>query len=210
MELAVFNSNGQETGRKITLSSDIFGIEPNDHAIYLDVKQMLANRRQGTHKSKERAEVNYSTRKLKRQKGTGGARSGSRKNPLMVGGGRIFGPRPRDYSFSLNKKVKQLARRSALAYKAQENGIMLIEALTFDKPSTKNLTTIINSLKLNDKKTLIVIPEANENIYLSSRNLQKSKVVVASDLNTYDILNATNLVLFEGSVKSIENLLTQN
>jgi large subunit ribosomal protein L4 len=210
MELAVYNSNGQETGRKITLSSDIFGIEPNDHAIYLDVKQMLANRRQGTHKSKERAEVNYSTRKLKRQKGTGGARSGSRKNPLMVGGGRIFGPRPRNYSFSLNKKVKQLARKSALAYKAQENGIMLIEALSFDKPSTKNFTNIISSLKLNDKKTLVVIPEANENIYLSSRNLQKSKVVVASDLNTYDILNATNLVLFEGSVKSIENLLTQN
>jgi len=210
MELAVYNSNGQETGRKITLSSDIFGIEPNDHAIYLDVKQMLANRRQGTHKSKERAEVNYSTRKLKRQKGTGGARSGSRKNPLMVGGGRIFGPRPRNYSFSLNKKVKQLARKSALAYKAQENGIMLIEALSFDKPSTKNFTNIINSLKLNDKKTLVVIPEANENIYLSSRNLQKSKVVVASDLNTYDILNATNLVLFEGSVKSIETLLTQN
>jgi large subunit ribosomal protein L4 len=210
MELAVFNSNGQETGRKVSLSKDIFGIEPNDHAIYLDVKQILANRRQGTHKSKERNEVSYSTRKLKRQKGTGGARAGSRKNPLMPGGGRIFGPRPRDYSFRLNKKVKQLARMSALTYKAQENGIVLVENFNFDKPSTKNYNAILSNLKVADKKTLIVIPELNENIYLSSRNLQRSKVVVASDLNTYDILNAGSIVLFENSVKTIENLLAQN
>jgi large subunit ribosomal protein L4 len=210
MELAVFNSNGQETGRKVSLSKDIFGIEPNDHAIYLDVKQILANRRQGTHKSKERAEVAGSTRKLKRQKGTGGARAGSIKSPVFVGGGRIFGPRPRDYSFRLNKKVKQLARKSALTYKAIENGIVLVENFNFDKPSTKNYNTILNNLKVSDKKTLVVVPEMNENLYLSSRNLQRSKVVIASDLNTYDILNAGSIVLFENSVTSIENLLAQN
>ena len=210
MELAVYNSNGQETGRKISLSKDIFGIEPNDHAIYLDVKQILANRRQGTHKSKERAEVSGSTRKLKRQKGTGGARAGSIKSPVFVGGGRIFGPRPRDYSFRLNKKVKQLARKSALTYKAIENGIVLVENFNFETPSTKNYNTILNNLKVSDKKTLIVVPEMNENLYLSSRNIQRSKVVIASDLNTYDILNASSIVLFENSVKSIENLLAQN
>ena len=210
MELAVYNSNGQETGRKISLSKDIFGIEPNDHAIYLDVKQILANRRQGTHKSKERAEVSGSTRKLKRQKGTGGARAGSIKSPVFVGGGRIFGPRPRDYSFRLNKKVKQLARKSALTYKAIENGIVLVENFNFETPSTKNYNTILNNLKVSDKKTLIVVPEMNENLYLSSRNIQRSKVVLASDLNTYDILNASSIVLFENSVKSIENLLAQN
>ncbi len=210
MELAVYNSNGQETGRKISLSKDIFGIEPNDHAIYLDVKQILANRRQGTHKSKERAEISGSTRKLKRQKGTGGARAGSIKSPVFVGGGRIFGPRPRDYSFRLNKKVKQLARKSALTYKALENGIVLVENFNFEKPSTKNYNSILNKLKVSDKKTLVVVPEMNENLYLSSRNLQRSKVVIASDLNTYDILNASSIVLFENSVQSIENLLAQN
>ena len=210
MELAVYNSNGQETGRKISLSKDIFGIEPNDHAIYLDVKQILANRRQGTHKSKERAEIAGSTRKLKRQKGTGGARAGSIKSPVFVGGGRIFGPRPRDYSFRLNKKVKQLARKSALTYKALENGIVLVENFNFDKPSTKNYNSILNKLKVSDKKTLVVVPEMNENLYLSSRNIQSSKVVIASDLNTYDILNASSIVLFENSVQSIENLLAQN
>lgn len=210
MELAVFNSNGQETGRKISLSKDIFGIEPNDHAIYLDVKQILANRRQGTHKSKERAEIAGSTRKLKRQKGTGGARAGSIKSPVFVGGGRIFGPRPRDYSFRLNKKVKQLARKSALTYKALENGIVLVENFNFEKPSTKNYNSILSKLKVSDKKTLVVVPEMNENLYLSSRNLQRSKVVIASDLNTYDILNASSIVLFENSVQSIENLLAQN
>ena len=210
MELAVYNSNGQETGRKISLSKEIFGIEPNDHAIYLDVKQILANRRQGTHKSKERAEIAGSTRKLKRQKGTGGARAGSIKSPVFVGGGRIFGPRPRDYSFRLNKKVKQLARKSALTYKALENGIVLVENFNFDKPSTKNYNSILNKLKVSDKKTLVVVPEMNENLYLSSRNIQRSKVVIASDLNTYDILNASSIVLFENSVQSIENLLAQN
>jgi len=210
MELAVYNSNGQETGRKISLSKDIFGIEPNDHAIYLDVKQILANRRQGTHKSKERAEIAGSTRKLKRQKGTGGARAGSIKSPVFVGGGRIFGPRPRDYSFRLNKKVKQLARKSALTYKALENGIVLVEHFIFEKPSTKNYNSILNKLKVSDKKTLVVVPEMNENLYLSSRNIQRSKVVLASDLNTYDILNASSIVLFENSVQTIENLLAQN
>ena len=210
MELAVYNSNGQETGRKISLSKDIFGIEPNDHAIYLDVKQILANRRQGTHKSKERAEIAGSTRKLKRQKGTGGARAGSIKSPVFVGGGRIFGPRPRDYSFRLNKKVKQLARKSALTYKALENGIVLVEHFSFEKPSTKNYNSILNKLNVSDKKTLVVVPEMNDNLYLSSRNIQRSKVVLASDLNTYDILNASSIVLFENSVQTIENLLAQN
>ena len=208
MELAIFNSNGQETGRKLKLNSDIYGIEPNDHAIYLDVKQILANRRQGTHKSKERAEINHSTRKIKRQKGTGGARAGSIKSPLFVGGGRIFGPKPRDYSFRLNKKVKQLARKSALSYKAIENGI--VEGFNFEKPSTKGFNTILDNLKISGTKTLVVIPELNENVYLSSRNIQKSKVVVAAEINTYDILNAKNIVLFENSLKTIENLLTQN
>lgn len=210
MELKVLNSDGKETGRKVKLSSDIFGITPNDHAIYLDVKQILANRRQGTHKAKERAEVNYSTRKIKRQKGTGGARAGSIKSPVFVGGGRVFGPRPRDYSFRLNKKVKQLARKSALTYKAQENGIVLVEPFNFEKPSTKNYNAILKNLSLDGKKTLVVIPESNANLYLSGRNLERSKVVVASDLNTYDILHANNIVLFESSVPAIENSLTQN
>ncbi len=210
MELAVLNSNGQETGRKVKLDSSVFGIEPNDHAIYLDVKQILANRRQGTHKSKERAEINHSTRKIKRQKGTGGARAGSIKSPVFVGGGRIFGPRPRNYSFALNKKVKQLARKSALTYKAKENGIVLLEGISMDTPSTKNFAGLLKNLNLTGKKTLVVIPEQNSAIYLSSRNIERSKVVVATDLNTYDILNAGSLVLLEKSVATIQNLLTQN
>jgi len=210
MELAIFNSNGQETGRKLKLNSDIYEIEPNDHAIYLDVKQILANRRQGTHKSKERAEINHSTRKIKRQKGTGGARAGSIKSPVFVGGGRVFGPKPRDYSFRLNKKVKQLARKSALSYKAIEKGIVVVEGFNFEKPSTKGFNTILDNLKISGTKTLVIIPELNENVYLSSRNIQKSKVVVAAEINTYDILNAKNIVLFENSLKTIENLLTQN
>lgn len=210
MELAVLNTSGKETGRKVKLDSSIFGIEPNDHAIYLDVKQILANRRQGTHKSKERAEIQGSTRKLKKQKGTGGARAGSIKSPVFVGGGRIFGPRPRNYSFALNKKVKQLARKSALAYKAKENGILLIEAISMEAPSTKEFVGILKNLNLSDKKSLIVIPEQNSSIYLSSRNIQRSKVIVANELNTYDILNASSLVLFETSVDTIHNLLTQN
>jgi large subunit ribosomal protein L4 len=207
MELSVVKISGQDSGRKVKLSADIFGIEPNDHAIYLDVKQYLANQRQGTHKSKERNEVSGTTKKLKRQKGTGGARAGSMKSPVFVGGGRVFGPRPRDYSFKLNKKLKRLARLSALSYKAKNNGIMVIEDLRFDAPKTSEMVSIINNLKITDKKTLLVLPETNKNVYLSSRNLQGYKVVTASDLNTYDILNAQNLLIAEGSFPVIENKL---
>jgi large subunit ribosomal protein L4 len=210
MELAVLNTGGKETGRKVSLSEEIFAIEPNDHAIYLDVKLILANRRQGTHKSKERAEINHSTKKIKRQKGTGGARAGSIKSGVFVGGGRIFGPRPRDYSFKINKKVKVLARKSALTYKAKENGITLLEDFNYDKPSTKSYLELLKNLNLNGKKTLMVIPATNKNIYLSSRNIQGTKVVLASDLNTYDILNAHNLVLVENAISSIESTLNQN
>lgn len=207
MELVVHNIKGESTTKKVKLSDDIFAIEPNDHAIYLDVKLILANQRQGTHKSKERNEVAYSTRKLKRQKGTGGARAGSRKSGTIVGGGRIFGPRPRNYGFKLNKKVKDLARKSALSYKAKGNGIMLIEDFNFETPRTKNYIGLMNNLKLNDKKTLVVLAESNNSIYLSARNLSNTKVISASEVNTYDILNANNLVLTEGSIKIIENLL---
>lgn len=207
MELAVFNIAGKETGRKVKLSDEIFGIEPNDHAIYLDVKQYLANQRQGTHKSKEKHEIHRTTKKLKKQKGTGGARAGSMKSPLFRGGARVFGPKPRDYSFKLNKKLKSLARFSALSYKAKESNITLIEDFNFETPKTKNYLDLISNLKLNDKKTIIVFAESNKNVYLSSRNLRKAKVVIASDLNTYDILGAQNLVLVESSVKVLENLL---
>ncbi len=207
MELTVVKISGQDTGRKVSLSSDIFGIEPNDHAIYLDVKQHLANKRQGTHKSKERNEVSGTTKKLKRQKGTGGARAGSMKSPVFVGGGRVFGPRPRDYSFKLNKKLKRLARISALSYKAKNNSIMVLEDFNFEAPKTKQMTDMISSLKVADKKTLIIIPQTNKNIYLSSRNLQGNKVVTASDLNTYDILNAQNLLIAEGSLAVMEDIL---
>lgn len=207
MELAVYNISGKETGRKAILNDQIFGIEPNDHAIYLDVKQYHANQRQGTHKSKERNEVSGTTKKLKRQKGTGGARAGSMKSPIFVGGGRIFGPRPRDYSFSLNKKLKRLARKSALAYKAQANGIMVLEDLNFAAPKTKEMIDLVNNLNLSDKKTLIVVAESNKNVYLSSRNLERNKVVIASDLNTYDILHAHTLVVTEGSLSVIESTL---
>jgi large subunit ribosomal protein L4 len=207
MELTVVKISGQDTGRKVSLSTDVFGIEPNDHAIYLDVKQHLANKRQGTHKSKERNEVHGTTKKLKRQKGTGGARAGSKKSPVFVGGGRIFGPRPRDYSFKLNKKLKRLARLSALTYKAQNNGIMVLEDFSFGAAKTKQMLEMIANLKVSDKKTLLVIPESNKNIYLSSRNLPANKVVTASDLNTYDILNAQSLLISEGSLKVIESTL---
>jgi large subunit ribosomal protein L4 len=207
MELAIYNTKGESTSKKVSLSSDIFGIEPNDHAIYLDVKLIMANKRQGTHKSKERNEVAYSTRKLKRQKGTGGARAGSRKSGTMIGGGRMFGPRPRNYGFKLNKKVKDLARKSALSYKAKESAITMLEDFSFDAPKTKNYIGLMKNLKLNDKKTLLVVVESNKSVYLSSRNLSNTKVVNASDVNTYDILNANNLVLTEGSVKIIESLL---
>lgn len=208
MELSVLNIKGSDTKRKAVLVDDIYGIEPNDHAIYLDVKQYLANQRQGTHKSKQRNEITGSTRKLHKQKGTGGSRKGSIKNPLFRGGGRVFGPQPRDYSFKLNKKVKRLARTSALTYKAKDNRIVIIEDFSFETPKTKQFIGVLNNLKLNDKKTLLVIAEPNNNVYLSSRNLQGARVVTASELNTYDILNANYLVLAEGSVKKIEeNLL---
>jgi large subunit ribosomal protein L4 len=208
MQLEVHNISGKATSKKLDLNKDIFGAEPNDHAIYLDVKHYLANQRQGTHKSKERAEVHRTTKKLKRQKGTGGARAGSMKSPLFIGGGRVFGPRPKDWSFRLNKKVKRLARVSALSYKAKENSITILEDFSFESPKTKSFIDLLKNLQLNDKKTLVVIPENNKNVYLSARNLPKSKVVIASDLNTYDILNAGVLVLAESSVKKIETLLS--
>lgn len=209
MQLEVTNISGKKTGKKVELVDTIFAAEPNDHCIYLDVKQFLANQRQGTHKSKERAEISRTTKKLKRQKGTGGARAGSMKSPLFIGGGRAFGPRPRDYSFKLNKKVKRLARVSALSYKAKENAIMVLEDFTFDAPKTAKYAELLKNLSLSDKKTLLVLGESNKNVYLSSRNLERTKVVVASDLNTYDILNASNVVLAESSLKQIETILTK-
>jgi large subunit ribosomal protein L4 len=207
MELAVFNKTGKETGRKVELMDTIFSIEPNDHAIYLDVKQYLANKRQGTHKSKERNEISGSTRKIKRQKGTGGARAGSIKNPLFTGGGRVFGPQPRDYSFKLNKKVKQLARKSALTYKARNNEIMVLEDFSLEAPKTKDYVTVLSNLKIDGKKSLVVLTEPNKNIYLSSRNLSGTRVVTASELTTYDILNSTSLVFFESSLDNIQKSL---
>ena len=203
MELAVLNAQGQETGRKVVLSDAVFGVEANDHAIYLDVKQYLADQRQGTHKSKQRNEVAGSTRKLKRQKGTGGARCGSIKSPLFPGGGRIFGPVPRDYSFKLNKKLKRLARRSALTYKAQANAITVVENLAFEAPKTKAVVALAEALKVADKKVLVVLPETNVNLQLSCRNLPYVKTVLASSLNTYEVMNASALVMVEGA----ENVL---
>lgn len=205
MELKVLNIEGKETGNKVTLSDAIFGIEPNDHAIYLDVKQYLANQRQGTHKSKQRNEVSGSTRKLHKQKGTGGSRKGSIKSPVFRGGGRIFGPQPRDYNFKLNKKMKALARMSALSYKAKNNDIVVLEDFTFETAKTKNFINLVSNLKLNNTKALMVTANIDENLYLSSRNLQKSKVITASDINTYDLLHADKLVLTASSVKSIED-----
>jgi large subunit ribosomal protein L4 len=207
MELAVLNTTGTETGKKVKLSENVFGVEPNDHAIYLDVKQYLANQRSGTHKAKERSEVSGSTKKLHKQKGTGGSRKGSIKSGTMVGGARIHGPRPRDYSFKLNKKLKQLARKSALTYKAKENNITVVESFNIDGPKTKQYLSILNNLKLNSEKTLMVIPDYNDNIYRSSRNLPKAKVMTARDLNTYEILAANKLILVDTSVSVIEELL---
>lgn len=204
MEVKVLNLSGKETGAKVQLPESVFGLEPNDHAIYLDVKQYLANQRQGTHKSKQRNEIAGSTRKLHKQKGTGGARAGSIKSPLFNGGGRIFGPQPRDYSFKLNKKLKQVARKSALSYKAQENNILVLDEVNFDTIKTKNYVALINALNVADEKTLLVLPAYNNNVYLSSRNLKKTKVIAASDLNTYDVLNATKLLLTTDSVKTLE------
>ena len=209
MEVKVLNISGKETGAKVQLPEGIFGIEPNDHAIYLDVKQYLANQRQGTHKSKQRNEIAGSTRKLYKQKGTGGARAGSIKSPLFNGGGRIFGPQPRDYSFKLNKKLKELARKSALAYKAKGDSLLVLEDFSFETPKTKNFLNLLSALNFSDEKTLVVLAEGNKNVYLASRNLPKAKVVVASDLNTYDVLNAAKLVLTTGSVKSLEEALAK-
>jgi large subunit ribosomal protein L4 len=206
MEIKVINKAGQETGRTVTLDEQIFGIEPNDHAIYLDVKQILANKRQGTHSSKERGEVSGSTRKIKKQKGTGTARAGSVKSPVFRGGGRVFGPRPRNYDFKLNKKVKALARKSALTYKAIEESILVIEDFSFETPKTREMVQISNNLKINDNKSLFVLPEENKNIYLSSRNLQGISVITASELNTYQILNAKKVVVLESSISKIEEL----
>lgn len=206
MELSIVNITGKDTGKKVTLNDSIFKIEPNDHAIYLDVKQYLANQRQGTHKSKERSEIAGSTRKIKRQKGTGTARAGSIKSPIFRGGGRIFGPKPRDYSFKLNKKVKQLARKSALSYKANGNMIKVLEDFNFEVPKTKDFVEFRNNLEVADKKMLLVLSEQNKNIYLSSRNIKDVKVVTISELSTYDIMNAKVLLFVENSIEPLHKL----
>ena len=207
MELAVLNAQGQETGRKVVLSDAVFGVEANDHAIYLDVKQFLADQRQGTHKSKQRNEVAGSTRKLKRQKGTGGARCGSIKSPLFPGGGRVFGPVPRDYSFKLNKKLKQLARRSALTYKAQANAICVLENPAMEAPKTKAVVAIQKALNIENKKVLVVLPETNANFQLSCRNIPSVKPILAQNLNTYEVMNASTIVLVEGAENVINVML---
>lgn len=209
MDINVLDIKGQETGRKVTLSESVFGIEPNDHVIYLDVKQYMADQRQGTHKSKERSEVSGSTRKLGRQKGGGGARRGDINSPVLVGGGRVFGPKPRDYRFKLNKKVKNLARRSALSYKAQEQAILVVEDFNFEAPKTKDFVNIAKNLKVDDKKLLLLLPEANKNVFLSVRNLQKAHVMVAKDVNTYKILDADVLIVTENSLKAVEGILNK-
>ena len=209
MELSVLNNKGKETGRKVKLNPSVFGIDPNDHAIYLDVKQHLANKRQGTHKSKERAEIVGSTRKIKKQKGTGTARAGSIKSPIFRGGGRIFGPTPRDYNQKVNKKVKRLARKSALSIKAKEKSILIVEDFQMDAPKTSAYNKVLQALGLRDKKSLVVLGEPNNNVYLSSRNLGYSKVVTNSQLNTYQITNASSLVLFESAIAEIETILNK-
>jgi len=209
MEVAVIKSSGEATSKKVNLSDSIFAIEPNDHAIYLDVKSYLANQRQGTHKSKQRNEISGSSKKLKKQKGTGGARAGNIKNPQFKGGGRIFGPQPRDYSFKLNKKVKDLARKSALTYKAKDNSIAVLEDFTFDTPKTKQFVGLLKSLSLGDKKTLFVLPEGNKNVVLAGRNVENSKITTADQINTYDLMNADTLVFVESAISKIENLLNR-
>ena len=209
MELNVLNIKGQETGRKVTLNDAIFGIEPNDHVIYLDVKQYLANQRQGTAKAKERSEHAGSTRKLGRQKGGGGARHGDINSPLLKGGGRVFGPTPRDYGFKLNKKVKALARKSALSYKAQENAIIVVEDFEFEAPKTKEFVSLTQNLKVDGKKLLVVLPESNKNVYLSARNLQKSECIIAANVNTYKVLNADVMVVTEKSLEVINGVLNK-
>jgi large subunit ribosomal protein L4 len=209
MEVKVLDFNGKDTGRKVQLSDSVYGIEPNNHAVYLDVKQYLANQRQGTHKAKERAEVAGSTRKIKKQKGTGTARAGSAKNPLFKGGGTVFGPRPRSYSFKLNKGLKRLARKSAFSIKAKEANIIVVEDFTFETPNTKNFINVLKALGLENKKSLFVLGDSNKNVYLSSRNLKGSSVLSNSELSTYAILNANNLVLLEGSLEGIEDNLSK-
>ncbi len=209
MEVSVLNIKGQDTGKKVTLNDSVFGVEPNDHAIYLDVKQYLAAQRQGTAKTKERSELSGSTRKLGRQKGGGGARRGDINSPLLVGGARVFGPKPRDYRFKLNKKVKQLARRSALSYKVQENALVVVEDFTFEAPKTKNFIALLNDLNLAGEKVLVVAAGSDKNLYLSARNLPKAKVAVASDINTYGVLDASVLVLTESAVAKVEEVLAK-
>lgn len=207
MEVNVYNIKGEDTGRKVTLNDSIFGIEPNDHAIYLDVKQFMANQRQGTHKAKERSEISGSTRKIGRQKGGGGARRGDMNSPLLIGGGRVFGPRPRDYFFKLNKKVKVLARKSALAYKAKSNAIVVVEDFNLDTPKTKEFIAITKNLKVSDKKLLMILLEANKNVYLSARNVIGANVQVISGLNTYKVLNAGVVVFTESALSAVDNIL---
>ena len=207
MELSVLNKQGEDTGRKVTLPDEIFNIEPNDHAIYLDVKQYLANQRQGTHKAKERAEIAGSTKKIKRQKGTGTARAGSIKSPVFRGGGRIFGPRPRNYGFKVNKKTKILARKSALTYKAKEDSIKVMEPFNFDAPKTKEYISFLTNLELNNKKTLFVVSDSDKNLHLSSRNIKNAKVTLADTLNTYELLNCDSLIISENSIEKIQNIL---
>ncbi|MCX2745041.1 50S ribosomal protein L4 [Mangrovivirga sp. M17] len=209
MEITVLSRTGEDTGRKVKLADSVFGIEPNDHAIYLDVKQYLANQRQGTHKSKERAEITGSTRKIKKQKGTGTARAGSIKSPIFKGGGRVFGPQPRNYGFKLNKKVKQLARKSALAYKAKDSAITVLDGVSFDAPKTKEYLSMLNALSLADKKTLLVVDSADKNLLLSSRNIKKTDVITCDELSTYKVINADTLILSESSVEQLEKLFNK-
>ncbi|HZB12814.1 MAG TPA: 50S ribosomal protein L4 [Chryseolinea sp.] len=209
MEVAVLKSSGEETSKKVSLSDSVFAIEPNDHAIYLDVKSILANQRQGTHKSKQRNEISGSSKKLKKQKGTGGARAGNIKNPQFKGGGRVFGPVPRDYSFKLNKKVKDLARKSALTYKAKDNSIAVLEDFNFDSPKTKQYIALLKALSLGDKKTLLILPAGSKNVVLAGRNVQNSKITTAEQINTFDVMNADNLIFVESSISKVENLLNK-
>jgi large subunit ribosomal protein L4 len=209
MDVSVLKYSGENTGRKVALSTDVFGVEPNDHAIYLDVKSFLANQRQGTHKAKQRNEISGSSRKLKKQKGTGGARAGNIKNPQFKGGGRVFGPQPRDYSFKLNKKVKDLARKSALSYKAKDNAIAIVEDFNFAEAKTKQYIKMLSALSLADKKTLVVLPEVMKNVVLAGRNIQKTKVTTADQINTYDVMNAENIVFVESSINKVITLLNK-
>lgn len=209
MEVAIVKYSGEKSGKKAKLSDEVFGIEPNDHAIYLDVKSYLANQRQGTHKSKQRNEISGSSKKIKKQKGTGGARAGNIKNPQFKGGGRVFGPTPRDYSFKLNKKVKDLARKSALTYKAKDNAIAVLEDFNFETPKTKQYVKMLSALSLADKKTLLVLPEKNKNLVLSGRNLKNAKITTADQINTYDVMNADNVIFIASSVSKVETLLNR-